>query len=82
MPFCVNSMAILYRTIKRPTGLKRTRQHFLYLAVDGIKFKVNNNRDKNIIPAKAKRRVEEIKKSIGRYFARLDQTEPDSLLTC
>lgn len=49
------------------------------VAVDGSKFKANNNRDKNFTPAKVKRRVEEIEKSIGRYFARLDrvdQTEP------
>ena len=49
------------------------------IAVDGSKFKANNNRDKNFTPAKVKRRVEEIEKSIGRYFARLDrvdQTEP------
>jgi transposase len=49
------------------------------IAVDGSKFKANNNRDKNFTPAKVKRRIEEIEKSIGRYFARLDrvdQTEP------
>jgi len=49
------------------------------IAVDGSKFKANNNRDKNFTPAKVKRRVEEIEKSIGRYFARLDRvdkTEP------
>jgi hypothetical protein len=50
-----------------------------FVAVDGSKFKANNNRDKNFTPAKVKRRVEEIEKSIGRYFARLervDQAEP------
>lgn len=39
------------------------------------------NRDKNFTPAKVKRRVEEIEKSIERYFARLDrvdQEEPTS----
>lgn len=49
------------------------------IAVDGSKFKACNNRDKNFTPAKVKRRVEEIEKSIERYFARLDrvdQTEP------
>ena len=49
------------------------------VAVDGSKFKACNNRDKNFTPAKVKRRVEEIEKSIDRYFARLDRvdkTEP------
>lgn len=49
------------------------------IAVDGSKFKANNNRDKNFTPAKMKRRVEEIEKSIGRYLSRLDRvdkTEP------
>lgn len=49
------------------------------IAVDGSKFKANNNRDKNFTPAKVKRRVEEIEKSIERYLARLDRvdkTEP------
>lgn len=49
------------------------------VAIDGSKFKACNNRDKNFTPAKLKRRIEEIEKSIERYFARLDrvdETEP------
>jgi transposase len=45
------------------------------IAIDGSKFKACNNRDKNFTPAKVKRRVEEIEKSIGRYFARLDRVD-------
>ena len=51
------------------------------VAIDGSKFKACNNRDKNFTPAKLKRRIEEIEKSIERYFARLDrvdETEPMS----
>jgi len=45
------------------------------VAIDGSKFKASNNRDKNFTPAKLTRRVEEIEKSIGRYFARLDRMD-------
>ena len=45
------------------------------IAVDGSKFKACNNRDKNFTPAKLKRRIEEIEKSIVRYFARLDRVD-------
>ena len=51
------------------------------VAIDGSKFKASNNRDKNFTPAKLKRRVEEIEKSIARYFSRLDRVddeEPDA----
>jgi transposase len=51
------------------------------VAIDGSKFKACNNRDKNVTPAKLKRHVEEVEKSIDRYFARLDRvdkTEPDA----
>lgn len=51
------------------------------VAIDGSKFKACNNRDKNFTPAKLKRRVEEVEKSIDRYFARLDRvdkTEPEA----
>ena len=47
------------------------------IAVDGSKFKACNNRDKNFTPAKMKRRVEEIEKSIDRYFARLDRVDKE-----
>ncbi len=45
------------------------------VAIDGSKFKASNNRDKNFTPAKIKRRVEEIEKSIARYFSRLDRVD-------
>ena len=45
------------------------------VAIDGSKFKACNNRDKNFTPAKLKRRVEEIEKSIARYFSRLDRMD-------
>ena len=45
------------------------------VAIDGSKFKACNNRDKNFTPAKLKRRVEEIEKSIGRYLTRLDRVD-------
>jgi len=45
------------------------------VAIDGSKFKASNNRDKNFTPAKLKRRVEEIEKSIERYFSRLDRMD-------
>lgn len=45
------------------------------VAIDGSKFKACNNRDKNFTPAKMKRRVEEIEKSIERYFSRLDRVD-------
>jgi transposase len=51
------------------------------VAIDGSKFKASNNRDKNFTPAKLKRRVEEIEKSIARYLSRLDRVdneEPDA----
>jgi transposase len=51
------------------------------VAIDGSKFKASNNRDKNFTPAKLRRRVEEIEKSISRYLSRLDRVddeEPDA----
>ena len=51
------------------------------VAIDGSKFKAANNRDKNFTPAKLKRRVEEIERSIDRYLSRLDRVdgeEPDA----
>jgi hypothetical protein len=47
------------------------------VAVDGSKFKASNNRDKNFTPAKLKRRVEEIEKSINRYFDRLERVDKE-----
>jgi len=47
------------------------------VAIDGSKFKASNNRDKNFTPAKIKRRVEEIEKSIDRYLSRLDRVDKE-----
>jgi transposase len=45
------------------------------VAIDGSKFKAVNNRDRNFTPAKIKRRRQEIERSIGRYFDRLDKVD-------
>jgi transposase len=48
------------------------------VAIDGSKFKASNNRDKNFTPAKLTRRIEEIEKSINRYFSRLDRMDNEA----
>ncbi len=45
------------------------------VAIDGSKFKAVNNRDKNFTPAKMKRRLEQIDKSIARYLGQLDNAD-------
>ena len=45
------------------------------VAIDGSKFKAVNNRDKNFTPAKMKRRLEQIDKSIARYLGQLDSAD-------
>ena len=45
------------------------------VAIDGSKFKAVNNRDKNFTPAKMKRRMEQIEKSIDRYLGQLDSAD-------
>ncbi len=52
------------------------------VATDGGKFKASNNRDKNFTPAKLKRCIEEIEKSIERYFARLDRVDKKESTSC
>ena len=50
------------------------------VAIDGSKFKADNNRDRNLKPSKVARRVKEIEESIERYMTRLDkadQKEPE-----
>ena len=50
------------------------------VAIDGSKFKADNNRDRNLKPSKVARRLEEIEGSIERYLYRLDkadQKEPE-----
>src|SRR5210317_1508342 len=51
------------------------------VAIDGSKFKAVNNRDKNFTRAKMKRRMEQVEKSLDRYFKQLDSAdreEPDT----
>jgi transposase len=45
------------------------------VAIDGSKFKADNNRDRNLKPSKLARRLEEIERSIERYFYRLDKAD-------
>jgi hypothetical protein len=45
------------------------------VAIDGSKFKVVNNRDKNYTVTKAKKRVEQVDASIARYLAALDRAD-------
>ena len=48
------------------------------VAIDGSKFKAVNNRDKNFTPAKMKRRMEQIEKSIDRYLGQLDSADREA----
>lgn len=48
------------------------------VAIDGSKFKAVNNRDKNFTPAKMKRRLEQIDKSIERYLGQLDSADREA----
>lgn len=48
------------------------------VAIDGSKFKAVNNRGKNFTPAKMKRRMEQIEKSIDRYLGRLDSADREA----
>ena len=45
------------------------------VAIDGIKFKAVNNRDRNFTSAKLQRRMEEIESSINRYLSALDTAD-------
>jgi len=45
------------------------------IAIDGSKFKAVNNRSKNFTRAKMKRRMEQIEKSLDRYFKQLDSAD-------
>ncbi len=47
------------------------------VAIDGSKFKAVNNRDKNFTPAKMRRRLDEIDKSIARYLGQLDSADDE-----
>ena len=51
------------------------------VAIDGSKFKAVNNRSRNFTRAKMKRRMEQVEKSLDRYFKQLDSAdreEPDT----
>ena len=48
------------------------------VAIDGSKFKAVNNRDKNFTPAKMKRRMEQVEKSIDRYLGQLDSADREA----
>lgn len=45
------------------------------VAIDGSKFKAVNSRNKNFTRAKMKRRLEQIEKSLDRYFSQLDSLD-------
>jgi len=47
------------------------------VAIDGSKFKAVNNRNKNFTRSKMKRRMEQIEKSLDRYFAQLDRADKE-----
>ena len=47
------------------------------VAIDGSKFKAVNNRDRNFTRAKLKTRMEQIDKSLDRYFAKLERADRD-----
>ena len=45
------------------------------VAIDGSKFEVVNNRDKNFTRAKMERRLAQIEESVARYLSQLDTAE-------
>lgn len=45
------------------------------VAIDGSRFKAQNNRNKNYTRAKMKRRLAQIEKSLDRYFSQLDSLD-------
>ena len=47
------------------------------VAIDGSKFKAVNNRDRNFTRAKLKKRMEQIEKSLDRYFKQLERADRD-----
>ena len=46
-----------------------------FVAIDGSKFKADNNRDRNYTRAKLKRRLELIDESIARYLGQIDSAD-------
>ena len=51
------------------------------VAIDGSKFKAVNNRDRNFTRAKMKKRMEQVEKSLDRYFSELDKGDQKDLAT-
>ncbi len=45
------------------------------VAVDGSKFKAVNTRDKNFMPTKLQRRIEQVEESFARYMAAMDTAD-------
>lgn len=45
------------------------------VAIDGSKFKAVNNRDRNFSRAKIKRRLEQLEKSLDRYFSEMESAD-------
>jgi len=46
-----------------------------FVAIDGSKFKADNNRDRNYTRAKLKRRLEQIDESINKYLVQIDSVD-------
>ncbi len=46
-----------------------------FVAIDGSKFKADNNRDRNYTSAKLKRRHEQINESINKYLVQIDSVD-------
>lgn len=46
-----------------------------FVAIDGSKFKADNNRDRNFTSAKLKRRLEQIDESINKYLVQIDSAD-------
>ena len=59
----------------RQIGLLDASQNGDLIAIDGSKFKADNNRDNNFTPAKLQRRMDDIKASITRYLDKLDAAD-------
>lgn len=50
------------------------------VAIDGIKFKAVNNRDKNFTERKLKARMQQLEESIARYMTELDRADREPVL--
>ena len=46
-----------------------------FVAIDGSKFKADNNRDRNFTQAKMKRRLQEVDESIARYLSQMERAD-------